>query len=75
MIGLRARTSLGVVRLSVFAQSVGYLICVPGPLLVGVLNEATGGWRVPLAFMTALMLGQIASGVLAGRDRCVEDGR
>ncbi|MGK5533042.1 CynX/NimT family MFS transporter [Streptomyces sp. URMC 129] len=73
LIGLRARTAPGVVRLSAFAQSTGYLLCVPGPLLVGTLNEATGGWRAPLALMAALMVAQIAAGVHAGRDRCVED--
>ncbi|WP_234347824.1 CynX/NimT family MFS transporter [Streptomyces specialis] len=75
LIGLRARTATGVVRLSAFAQSTGYLLCVPGPLLVGALNEATGGWHAPLALMAALMVAQIAVGVRAGRDRCVEDDR
>ncbi len=74
MIGMRARTPAGVARLSAFAQSTGYLVCVPGPLLVGTLNDMTGGWDVPLAFMTVLMLAQIAVGIAAGRDRCVEDG-
>ncbi|WP_374100693.1 CynX/NimT family MFS transporter [Streptomyces sp. 7-21] len=73
MIGLRARTSAGVARLSAFAQSTGYLLCVPGPVLVGMLNEATGGWHAPLALMTALTVAQIAAGVLAGRDRYLED--
>ncbi|MDT0265206.1 MFS transporter [Streptomyces sp. DSM 44915] len=74
MIGLRARTGAGVIRLSAFAQSVGYLISVPGPLLVGALNGATGGWSAPLALMLALLLAQVCCGVLAGRNRCVEDG-
>ncbi|MFB4195227.1 CynX/NimT family MFS transporter [Streptomyces carpaticus] len=74
MIGLRARSSHGVVRLSAFAQSTGYLISLPGPLVVGVLNEATGDWHLPLAFMAALMVLQIIAGVLAGRDRHIEDG-
>ncbi|MFD7512033.1 CynX/NimT family MFS transporter [Streptomyces sp. NPDC059853] len=74
MIGLRARSSHGVVRLSAFAQSTGYLISLPGPLVVGVLNEATGDWHLPLAFMAALMVLQILAGTLAGRDRHIEDG-
>ncbi|WP_328722458.1 MFS transporter [Streptomyces sp. NBC_00247] len=74
MIGLRARTGTGVARLSVFAQSTGYLISIPGPLLVGVLNEHSGGWGLPIAFMAALMVPQIVAGVLAGRDRTI-DGR
>ncbi|WP_443078204.1 CynX/NimT family MFS transporter [Streptomyces sp. SP17KL33] len=73
MVGMRARTGAGVVQLSAFAQSTGYLISIPGPLLVGVLYQHSGGWGLPLALMAALMLPQIAAGVLAGRDRLVED--
>ncbi|MER5886309.1 MFS transporter [Streptomyces sp. NPDC001941] len=73
MIGMRARTGAGVVRLSAFAQSVGYLLSIPGPLLVGVLYGATGGWGVPLLLMAGLMLPQIVVGSLAGRDRTIED--
>ncbi|MEV5611437.1 CynX/NimT family MFS transporter [Streptomyces sp. NPDC052225] len=73
MVGMRARTGAGVVKLSAFAQSTGYLISIPGPLLVGVLYQHTGGWGVPIALMAALMVPQIAVGVLAGRNRTVED--
>ncbi|MFI7273667.1 CynX/NimT family MFS transporter [Streptomyces sp. NPDC049879] len=74
LIGLRSRTPGGVARLSAFAQSTGYLISVPGPLLVGTLNEATGSWHGPLLLVSALMAVQIVLGFAAGRDRCVEDG-
>ncbi|WP_267241441.1 CynX/NimT family MFS transporter [Streptomyces sp. PR69] len=73
MIGMRARTGAGVVRLSAFAQSVGYLISIPGPTLVGALYQHSGGWGLPLALMAGLTLPQMAVGVLAGRDRTVED--
>ncbi|MFJ5706572.1 MULTISPECIES: MFS transporter [unclassified Streptomyces] len=73
MIGLRSRTGAGVVRLSAFAQSVGYLISIPGPLLVGVLYQHSGGWGVPIALMAGLMVPQMIVGTLAGRDRTVED--
>lgn len=73
MIGMRSRSSAGVVRLSAFAQSAGYLISIPGPLLVGVLNQHSGGWGLPIALMAALMLPQMVVGVLAGRDRTIED--
>ena len=51
MINLRARTEGGVLQLSAFAQCVGYLLAVPGPLLVGILHQYTGGWTAPIAFM------------------------
>ncbi|MBB0245559.1 MFS transporter [Streptomyces alkaliphilus] len=74
MIGLRARTPAGVGRLSGFAQSGGYLLAVPGPLAVGALQEATGGWEAPLLLLAALMALQIVAGVRAGRPGLVEDG-
>ncbi|CAL9645980.1 putative transporter YycB [Streptomyces sp. enrichment culture] len=73
MVGMRARTGQGVARLSAFAQSTGYLISIPGPLLVGVLYQHSGGWGLPIALMSALMIPQMAVGFLAGRDRTVED--
>ncbi|MEU5575928.1 CynX/NimT family MFS transporter [Streptomyces coeruleorubidus] len=73
MVGMRARTGPGVAQLSAFAQSTGYLISIPGPLLVGVLYQHSGGWGLPIALMSALMIPQMAIGFLAGRDRTVED--
>ncbi|MFH9015532.1 CynX/NimT family MFS transporter [Streptomyces sp. NPDC017943] len=73
MVGMRARTGQGVAQLSAFAQSTGYLISIPGPLLVGVLYQHSGGWGLPIALMSALMVPQMAVGVLAGRNRTVED--
>jgi CP family cyanate transporter-like MFS transporter len=73
MIGMRSRSGAGVVRLSAFAQSTGYLISIPGPLLVGVLYQHSGGWGLPIALMAGLMVPQMVAGILAGRDRTIED--
>ncbi|MFC9510261.1 CynX/NimT family MFS transporter [Streptomyces sp. NPDC057002] len=73
MVGMRARTGPGVAQLSAFAQSTGYLISIPGPLLVGVLYQHSGGWGLPITLMSALMIPQMVVGWLAGRDRTVED--
>jgi CP family cyanate transporter-like MFS transporter len=73
MVGMRARTGPGVAKLSAFAQSTGYLISIPGPLLVGVLYQSSGGWGVPLALMAGLLVPQTVAGYLAGRNRTVED--
>ncbi len=59
MVGMRARTGPGVAQLSAFAQSTGYLISIPGPLLVGVLYQHSGGWGLPIALMSALMVPQM----------------
>ncbi|MFI9049996.1 CynX/NimT family MFS transporter [Streptomyces sp. NPDC053427] len=73
MIGMRSTSSAGVAKLSAFAQSVGYLISIPGPLLVGALYQHSGGWGLPIALMAGLLVPQMAVGVLAGRDRRIED--
>ncbi|WP_407564086.1 CynX/NimT family MFS transporter [Streptomyces sp. 184] len=73
LIGVRARSHAGLVRLSAFAQSTGYLISIPGPLAVGALYGATDGWDVPLAVLACFMLAQVAVGIAAGRNRVVED--
>ncbi|MFJ8034992.1 CynX/NimT family MFS transporter [Streptomyces sp. NPDC096032] len=73
MVGMRARSGPGVAQLSAFAQSTGYLISIPGPLLVGVLYQRSGGWGLPIALMAALMVPQMVMGVLAGRNRTVEE--
>ena len=69
MIALRGRDAATVARLSAFAQSTGYLLSVPGPIVVGVLYDHTGSWRIPLALLALLMVPQMVAGALAGRDR------
>jgi CP family cyanate transporter-like MFS transporter len=71
MITLRGRSPATVVRLSAFAQGVGYILAIPTPILVGVLHDASGGWRLPLGLVVALVIPQLIAGVLAGRDRQV----
>ncbi|MDQ8702895.1 MFS transporter [Streptomyces sp. LHD-70] len=71
MIGLRGGDGATVIRLSAFAQCTGYLLSIPGPILVGALYETTGGWDGPLLLLGVLMVPQIVSGWFAGRDRQV----
>ncbi|WP_035794394.1 CynX/NimT family MFS transporter [Kitasatospora mediocidica] len=73
MIGLRARTSGGVAQLSAFAQGLGYLFSIPGPILIGLLYQGTGGWYLPLGFLAALLLPQLLIGLRAARARHIED--
>ena len=73
LIGLRTRSAAGTVGLSSFGQSVGYLISIPGPIVVGVLYGATGDWTLPLVLLMVLLVPQAVAGVLAGRHRFVED--
>jgi CP family cyanate transporter-like MFS transporter len=57
--------------LSAFAQSVGYLLASLGPLLVGFLHTATGGWGASIGLLLGVAVVLLASGWLAGRDQTV----
>ena len=67
----RAADSHTAAALSGFAQSIGYLIAVAGPLLLGLLRDATGGWTVPIGVLLAIAAGQLVAGLLAGRARVI----
>ncbi|HEU5044418.1 MAG TPA: MFS transporter [Nocardioidaceae bacterium] len=73
LIGLRSRTSAGTAALSGFTQSVGYLIAAVGPFGVGLLYGITGGWTVPLAALTVLVVPQLVTGLMIARPSYVED--
>lgn len=75
LINLRSRTHAGAVALSAFVQSVGYLVVAVGPLLVGILHQASGGWTVPLVLLLASALPAAVAGVVVARPRFVEDDR
>ena len=73
LINTRTRTHTGSVALSGFAQGVGYTIGAFGPLLVGVLHDATGGWTVPLVFLLATAVVAILGAVVLSKPGYVED--
>jgi CP family cyanate transporter-like MFS transporter len=62
---LRTRTHETTAQLSAMAQSVGYLVAGLGPLIVGALHAATGGWHVPLAFLLVLLVPETLTGLAA----------
>ena len=65
----RAPDPVTAASLSGFAQSTGYLIAAAGPLGVGFLHRATGGWTVPVLALLGVAALQLWAGVLAGRTR------
>ncbi|QIQ03548.1 CynX/NimT family MFS transporter [Streptomyces liangshanensis] len=58
-------------RLSTMAQGVGYLIACLGPLGLGLLHSASGGWSVPIAALLAVLVAQTVASFGASRDRHV----
>ncbi|MET7289577.1 MFS transporter [Streptomyces sp. NPDC005573] len=69
MIGMRGKDSATVARLSGFVQGFGYLLSIPGPVIVGALYQHDHGWRAPLVFIMLLTLVQVGAGLVAGRNR------
>jgi MFS transporter, CP family, cyanate transporter len=57
--------------LSAFVQGAGYLIASTGPIAVGFLHTATGGWTVPNCVLLVVAALELLTGWLAGRDRMV----
>lgn len=73
LVNLRTRTEHGSIAMSAFAQGVGYTGGAAGPLLIGVLYEATDGWRVPIVVFLATAVAAIAAGFALRRRGYVED--
>lgn len=68
---LRAEDGGSAAALSSMAQFGGYAIAIAGPLAMGLLHDATGGWAVPLLFLLAVIAATLAAGLGAGRDAVV----
>ena len=54
-------------------QAVGYAFGALGPLLVGVLHDATGGWLAPLLLLLATALACVFLGLRVSRPVFLED--
>jgi CP family cyanate transporter-like MFS transporter len=67
LINVRTRTHGGTVALSGFAQGTAYALGALGPLLVGLLHDASGGWTLPLLFLLAVTLAAAIPAVTLGR--------
>ncbi|QGU04057.1 MFS transporter [Corynebacterium comes] len=73
LIPARSRVPLVTARLSGFVQPIGYVIAAVGPLLVGVVREATGGWSVILPVLLVLCGLMGAVGFRAARNVFIDD--
>ncbi|WP_205718132.1 CynX/NimT family MFS transporter [Actinomadura soli] len=67
LLNLRAPSPSIAAGLSGMAQTGGYLLAGFGPLAVGVLHDATGGWNVPLVLLLVLVVPEVLFGLLAAR--------
>jgi CP family cyanate transporter-like MFS transporter len=64
---LRTRSARDTGRLSAMAQSVGYLVAALGPVIVGLVHDATGSWAAAVGLLVVLLVPQTMLGVAAGR--------
>lgn len=73
LIGWSGRSGDTTALLSSFVQSFGFLIASLGPLLVGILLQATTGWTVPLIFCLVLVIPFAIAGDIAATPGYVDD--
>ena len=73
LINLRTRTSAGATSLSGFTQGVGYALAGGGPVLVGSLYEATGGWVTVYGLLLTTMAILLVASYVACRPVILED--
>jgi CP family cyanate transporter-like MFS transporter len=65
---LRAADARNAAALSSMAQSGGYLLAATGPIGLGLLHDATGGWDWPIVALVVVMVGSLVTGLGAGRN-------
>lgn len=73
LIGWSGRSGTTTALLSSFVQSFGFLIASLGPLLVGMLLQATTGWTVPLIFCLVLVIPFAVAGYCAAAPGYADD--
>ena len=55
--------------MSALVQGGGYIVAATGPLVVGAVHEATGGWTAPLLVVLAAVLVLLVAGLASARTR------
>lgn len=73
LVNIRAKTLEGATALTSFGQGVGYTIASIGPLLTGVLFQATGTFTLALCVLSAMGVVMLVAGFFATRQVYVED--
>ncbi|MBX5475400.1 MAG: MFS transporter [Thermoleophilia bacterium] len=75
LIVLRSPSARRGAELSGMVQAIGYCVAALGPLVVGALHDAEGGWTAPLLLLLVCCAPMAAAGLGAGRARLVSPGR
>lgn len=72
-VGMRTRSPQQAAALSGMAQCINFLAAAPGPMLAGKLYASSGSWTTVLSVGIALGFGMALFGMLAGRNRTLEE--
>lgn len=70
--GLRTENGLTAAKLSGMSQSVGYLFAAIGPLLFGILHDATNSWNTSFGILLVTSIIIMIIGSRAGRNITIE---
>jgi CP family cyanate transporter-like MFS transporter len=73
LIGQRTRHHVVALELSGFVNTMGYTVAALGPLLAGLMYQATGTWTLALIFLGLTVLAQSPAIWVLAREACVED--
>ncbi|MDQ4490536.1 MFS transporter [Sinomonas sp. ASV486] len=73
LVNLRTRTHQASGAVSGFAQGIAYTIACAGPLVAGLLHEATGGWTAMFGFLAATLVVLGVSGWVICRPHFIDE--
>lgn len=71
LFGLRTADYHQAAGLSSMAQSLGYVLAALGPVVIGLVKDATGSWTLPLLLLAGVAVAQGVFVALAGRPRTI----
>lgn len=73
LVNVRTRTASGSAALSGFVQGIGYAFACLGPLLFGLVRDATGAWTAPFGMLGISLIVLLIGGYFACRPQYLED--
>ena len=72
LVNARTRTTAGSSLLSGATQGLGYALACVGPIVIGLLHEAQGGWGGAYVFLFGSLVVLLAAGIVVSRPRTLE---
>lgn len=73
LFGLRTHDHHQATVLSSMAQFIGYIGASCGPLVIGVLHQISGSWKIPMLLLPVIAIFTIIFATLSGRNRYISE--